>query len=286
MTGLFPYSAIVGGTLSDNVVRYTSGQFGNNGFVAARLNSGGGDSIVSTSATGNVVVVTTSSSHHVGLFSTIKIVGSNTANNNGTFYVVSVPTTSTTSFSVIAPTGTNSCASSCGVAYVAIDQVRVCKTQVTAQDQNGLLAIGSTNPLGITLDSQQATNYLCPPSQALNANVVNSAMSIPQTPLVPGTYTVPAGQWRINWYIASSATCAVPGPAQVVLTFGFTDDTAARTIPNITIPLGVNGPTSYTQGTFVVYTGTGTAINYSTVATNCTTGTLGYNLRLTAEQIQ
>jgi hypothetical protein len=285
-TNMNTYSAIVGGTLSDNVVRYTSGQFLANSFIATQLKSGLGDQIASTSVMGNVMTITTNVAHHVGLFSTVQIVGSNTAGNNGTFYVISVPLipTTGTTFSVIAP-GASACTLGtpfCGTAYPAIDQVRVCKTQVTAQDQNGLPAIGSTNPLGITLDSQQATNYLCPPSQALNANVLGATANIAQTPLVPATYTIPAGEWRINWYMSSVVACAA---TTVQLTINFTDDTAARTDQTATLSLAANGPTNQAGGTFIIYALAGTAINYSTNLSACS-GTATYNLRLTAEQIQ
>jgi hypothetical protein len=287
-SGSNTYSAVIGGTLDNNTVRYTSGQYGNGSFIAVQLNSGAApDAISSTTVTAGVMAVTTSTPHHVGLFSTVQITGSSTTNNNGTFYVTSV--SSPTTFSVIVPAGVtaSSCVSSCGSAYAAIDQVRVCGTQVTDQDLNGLPAIGHINPTGIILDNQQATNFLCPPTQTLNATVLGATAALAQTPLVPAAYTSPAGQWRINWYISSTVACSVPGSPTVTFTISFTDDTGPRTISGTGVLLGATGANNQNGGTLVVYTSAGNPITYSTTNfAGCTTGTATYNLRTSAEQVQ
>jgi len=100
---------------------------------------------------------------------------------------------------------------------------------------------------------------------------------IAQAPLVPATYTIPAGQWRINWYMPTAMICA---GASVTLNISFNDG-VARTEPGQMLSLGRNGQLG---GTFIVYALDGTAINYATTLTSCAGA--AYNLRLTAEQIQ
>jgi hypothetical protein len=128
----------------------------------------------------------------------------------------------------------------------------------------------------ILVEKNRGTSRLSPGFPAATTNIA-------QTPLVPATYTIPGGEWRINWYMSTFTPCPLE---TVQLTISFTDDTAARTTPLVSVSMGATGPTNQGGGTFIVYAASGTSINYSTAVMGCTTTLGSYNLRLTAEQIQ
>ena len=92
-----------------------------------------------------------------------------------------------------------------------------------------------------------------------------------------------AGEYRVNYYMPSTVVCVTPGPAQVVLTLGWTDDVGARTT-TATLVLGATS-TAPQSGSVVVWS-TASAISYSTAYTACTSGTGTYSLRVTVEQLQ
>jgi hypothetical protein len=109
-----------------------------------------------------------------------------------------------------------------------------------------------------------------------------------------GSASCTAGQYVIQAYMSSTATCATPGPGAVSIGLAWTDETGAKTAtfplsPNgsttlgTTMGLGVN--TNYATGTFNMYSAGSAAIQYSTTYTACTSGTGTYTIRLSAARV-
>lgn len=95
--------------------------------------------------------------------------------------------------------------------------------------------------------------------------------------------SAPIGEYLIQIYMPSTVSCATPGPAQVVLTLGWTDETGART-QTFTQALGTT--TGLTNTQIPVWVNAAANITYSTAYTACTTGTGTYALRLSAAKVQ
>lgn len=106
--------------------------------------------------------------------------------------------------------------------------------------------------------------------------------------------TCGAGQYVVNYYIDSTASCTTAGSAAASLTIGWTDETNAKTLQ---VPLGgsgISGGNSLTLGStanfgsgVVTLWSAGSAnITYSTSYTACTTGTGTYAVRIAVRQLQ
>jgi hypothetical protein len=103
-----------------------------------------------------------------------------------------------------------------------------------------------------------------------------------------------AGQYRVSYYLDSTATCAAPGNAAAALTIGWKDETSARTIRvplsgtgisgGNSLPLG--GTSNFGGGNISLWSAGSAAITYSTVYTACATGTGSYAVRLAVEKVQ
>ena len=108
------------------------------------------------------------------------------------------------------------------------------------------------------------------------------------------TASCPAGQYVVEYYVNSTASCSTAGSAAASLTLGWTDDIGAKTLQLPLTGAGISGGNSmalgntsnFGSGSFTLYSAGGAAITYSTSYTACTTGTGTYALRLAVRQIQ
>jgi hypothetical protein len=106
--------------------------------------------------------------------------------------------------------------------------------------------------------------------------------------------TCGAGQYVVNYYLDSTATCSTPGSAAAALTIGWTDETGAKTFQVPLSGAGVSGgnsvalgdTSSFGSGTISLWSAGTVAISYSTSYTACTTGTGTYALRVAVRQVQ
>jgi hypothetical protein len=102
------------------------------------------------------------------------------------------------------------------------------------------------------------------------------------------------GQYAVNIYLESDATCSSPGPAAVSVTVGWGDRTGARTM---TVPLQGSGVTSgsvalgstanFGEAAMTIWNNSASNnLTYSTTYTACTTGTGTYALYITYRRVQ
>ncbi len=103
-----------------------------------------------------------------------------------------------------------------------------------------------------------------------------------------------AGQYRVSYYLDSTAACASPGSAAATLTIGWKDETSARTLRVPLSGMGVSNGTSLSLGQSTNFGGGdisfwsagNAAITYSTSYAACPNGTGSYALRIVAEKMQ
>jgi hypothetical protein len=109
-------------------------------------------------------------------------------------------------------------------------------------------------------------------------------------------HSVPCGmgQYRISYYLDSTAACVAPGNAATSLTIGWKDETAARTIR---VPLSgvglsngnslaLGGTSNFGGGNISLWSAGAGPITYSTAYTGCATGTGNYAVRIAVEKVQ
>jgi hypothetical protein len=122
-------------------------------------------------------------------------------------------------------------------------------------------------------------------------NVTGQTAAIAATNLLTGA-TV--GEYAINLYLESDASCSSPGPAAVSVTVGWGDRTGARTL---TVPLQGSGVTSgsvalgstanFGEAAMTIWNNSASNnLTYSTTYTACTTGTGTYALYMTYRRVQ
>jgi len=122
-------------------------------------------------------------------------------------------------------------------------------------------------------------------------NLTGQTASIATTNLLTGA-TV--GQYAINVYLESDASCSSPGSAVVAVTVGWGDRTGARTM---TVPLQGSGITSgavalgstanFGEAAMTIWNNSASNnLTYSTSYTACTTGTGTYALYITYRRVQ
>jgi hypothetical protein len=122
-------------------------------------------------------------------------------------------------------------------------------------------------------------------------NLTGQTAAIATTNLLTGA-TV--GEYAINIYVESDATCSSPGPAAVSITLGWGDRTGARTM---TVPLQGSGVTSgslalgtlsnFGEAAMTIWNNSASNnLTYSTTYTACTTGTGTYALYITYRRVQ
>ncbi len=108
------------------------------------------------------------------------------------------------------------------------------------------------------------------------------------------TTSCPAGQYTVDYYVDSAASCSTPGSAAVSVTLGWTDETSAKTLQLPLTGSGISGGNSmalgntsnFGSGSLTVWSAGGAAITYSASYTACTTGTGTYALRMAVRQLQ
>lgn len=122
-------------------------------------------------------------------------------------------------------------------------------------------------------------------------NLTGQTAAITTTNLLTGA-TV--GEYAINVYVESDASCSSPGSAAVAVTIGWGDRTGARTM---TAPLQGNGVTSgsvalgttanFGEAAMTLWNNSASNnLTYSTSYTACTTGTGTYALYITYRRVQ
>lgn len=122
-------------------------------------------------------------------------------------------------------------------------------------------------------------------------NLTGQIAAIPTTSLLTGA-TV--GQYLVNVYVESDATCSSPGSAAVLVTLGWGDRTGARTM---TVPLQGSGVTTgslalgstanFGEAVMTVWNNSASNnLTYSTSYTACATGTGTYAIYITYRRIQ
>ncbi|HKW16219.1 MAG TPA: hypothetical protein VJO35_01800 [Terriglobales bacterium] len=122
-------------------------------------------------------------------------------------------------------------------------------------------------------------------------NLTGQTAAIGTTSLLSGA-TV--GEYAINVYLESDATCSSPGPATVSVTIGWGDRTGARTM---TVPLQGSGVSSgsvalgslsnFGEAAMTIWNNSASNnLTYSTSYTACTTGTGTYALYITYRRVQ
>jgi hypothetical protein len=122
-------------------------------------------------------------------------------------------------------------------------------------------------------------------------NVTAQTAAITTTNLLTGA-TV--GEYAINVYLESDASCSSPGSAAITVTVGWGDRTGARTM---TVPLQGSGVTSgsvalgstanFGEAAMTIWNNSASNnLTYSTSYTACTTGTGTYALYITYRRVQ
>jgi len=139
-------------------------------------------------------------------------------------------------------------------------------------------------------DAGVVTKYIGVLPGAVSATAQVAAIT---TSTLCATANCIAGHYRVAAYIASTVTCATPGPGITGITIGWTDDVAAKTQKLPLVGAGVTGSdiaigdlTSFGQSTINFWSSGAAVITYATNYTACTTGTGTYSLRITTERIQ
>ena len=103
-----------------------------------------------------------------------------------------------------------------------------------------------------------------------------------------------AGQYRVTYYLNSTANCASPGNAAIVLAIGWKDETASRSLRVPLTGLGITNTdtlklgaaSNFGGGELSVWSKGDAAITYSTSYTGCSSGSGTYALRIVAEKLQ
>ncbi|HEY7352913.1 MAG TPA: hypothetical protein VH596_09135, partial [Terriglobales bacterium] len=122
-------------------------------------------------------------------------------------------------------------------------------------------------------------------------NLIGQTAAITTTNLLTGA-TV--GEYALNLYLESDATCSSPGSAAVSVTIGWGDRTGARTM---TVPLQGSGVSSgsvalgslsnFGEAAMTIWNNSASNnLTYSTNYTSCTTGTGTYALYITYRRVQ
>ncbi len=105
--------------------------------------------------------------------------------------------------------------------------------------------------------------------------------------------TCGAGQYHVTYYVDSMSTCASAGNASVMLTIGWKDETAARTM-NVplagvgianTDTLKLGAASNFGSGAISIWSKGESAITYSTSYAACSSGSGTYALRIVAEKL-
>jgi hypothetical protein len=108
------------------------------------------------------------------------------------------------------------------------------------------------------------------------------------------TTACPAGQYVVDYYADSSATCSSAGSGAMSISLGWTDETSAKSLQVSLAGAGISGGNSmalgntsnFGSGSFGLWSSGSAAITYSTSYTGCTTGTGTYALRIAVRQVQ
>lgn len=161
--------------------------------------------------------------------------------------------------------------------------------QVTLLKSNGQLGARRNYSItGTTFDIGTAPELTVLPSSVYfgiplsgKVSAVAQSASITTANLVA---SATAGQYDISYYLDSSAICATPGPAQVVLTVSWTDEVGAKST-TVTLALGATS-TAPQKGSVMLWNNAVANITYATAYTACTSGTGTYGLRMSARQVQ
>ncbi len=103
-----------------------------------------------------------------------------------------------------------------------------------------------------------------------------------------------AGQYRVTYYLDSSATCSSAGNAAAGLNIGWKDETSAKTIRVPLAGAGVSGGNSlalggtsnFGSGNLSLWSAGNAAITYSTAYTGCAAGSGLYAVRIVLEKVQ
>lgn len=103
-----------------------------------------------------------------------------------------------------------------------------------------------------------------------------------------------SGQYRVSYYLDSTATCLSPGRAETALTIGWKDETSARTIRVPLLGAGISGgnglslggTSNFGSGSISLWSAGNAPITYSTAYTPCATGAGGYAVRIAVEKVQ
>lgn len=117
--------------------------------------------------------------------------------------------------------------------------------------------------------------------------------AIPSTNLCPSS-ACGSGQYRVSYYLDSTAACPSPGNAAAALTIGWKDETSARTIR---VPLSgagvasgnsltLGGTSNFGSGSISLFSAGNAAVTYSAAYTACATGVGSYAVRIAVEKLQ
>ncbi|HEX3819887.1 MAG TPA: hypothetical protein VHW45_06130 [Candidatus Sulfotelmatobacter sp.] len=103
-----------------------------------------------------------------------------------------------------------------------------------------------------------------------------------------------SGQYRVSYYMDSTAACSSPGNASAGLTIGWKDETSAKTMRVPLVGLNVSngnslalGQTaSFGSGEVSVWSAGNAAISYSTAYAGCASGSGTYAIRIVLKKLQ
>jgi hypothetical protein len=126
-----------------------------------------------------------------------------------------------------------------------------------------------------------------------SVSLTGQKAAIPTTNLCASSACGP-GQYRVAYYLDSSAACSSPGNAAAAVTIGWKDETSARTIRVPLAGVGISGGNSlslggtsnFGGGDISVWSAGNAAITYSTSYTGCGAGAGSYALRIAVEKVQ
>lgn len=103
-----------------------------------------------------------------------------------------------------------------------------------------------------------------------------------------------SGQYRVNYYLDSTAACTSPGNAAAALTIGWKDETSARTIHVPLSGAGIAGgnslslgaTTNFGSGNISLWSAGNAPITYSVAYAPCAAGSGSFAVRIAVEKLQ
>jgi len=166
--------------------------------------------------------------------------------------------------------------------------------------QEQLTASAKTFNVPVTINGNLTVTGKCAGCEVRGGQAASESVSLTglKASIASGTVcaasTCGAGEYRVSYYVDSTAACTSAGKGAVALTFGWKDETGSR---RLQVPLSGSGvaasnslllgtTTSFGTGEVVLWSAGTAPVMYSTAYTPCASGAGTYSLRVALEKLQ